>query len=185
MPRLGVEALAADLGMDRGRAARATASTGPSQPELLDALAPRGRTPTQAMTLEWVKCRARAAHLPDALVRLVARSARRWSTRARCSAQPASVGSRPPRARTGAWRPSARRRRRAGTARAAALPIRTGARPLVARQPGQLQFGQPPLAGQAVHDLQLGRACRRPAAAAIRARPRPRRDSRHSSAPAG
>ena len=39
----------------------------------------------------------------------------------------------------------------------AALPMRTGVEPLVARQPRQLAFGQPTLAGDAVHDLQLRR----------------------------
>ena len=52
----------------------------------------------------------------------------------------------------------------------------------VARQPRHLPLGQPPLAGDAVHDLHLVRAARRPRAAATRATPAPRRSSRRSSA---
>ena len=51
-------------------------------------------------------------------------------------------------------------------------------RALVAREPVELELGQPPLAGQAVHDLEVARAGPPRRGAAIAAIRAPRRDSR-------
>ena len=152
-----VEAARADLRVDRVRAARASDRAARPSPSASASRMPRSSA-TQAITFECVKCCAGAAHFPDAVVRLAPRSASRCSSSARWNAQSASRDCEPALARLveGVHH----------LAEDVELQLAVGGiadahrlRALVARQPRQIDLRQPPLAGQAVHDLDLrGRA---------------------------
>ena len=102
--------------VDRVAQRRASGRPGPRRPNCSTALTARSKA-TQAITLEWVKCRRGAAHLPDALVGLAARSSRGARAARAAALQALARRLEPAAAGLVAARPSPRRRRRAGAGR--------------------------------------------------------------------
>ena len=151
---LGVEAARQTSSWMSSRMSRQR-SSGPGRPNSSALLIARSKA-TQAITLEWVKCSRppRTSQMPSSgSLQIVSRcSSNRAAGPSRIRRSP-----RPPLRAPGAARPSPRHRRRAGTGCAPRCRCAPAAS-LVARQPRQLEFGQAPLAADAVHDLQLLRA---------------------------
>ena len=129
---------------------------------------------THASTFECVKWRRgpRTSQIPSSGS---SHAPSRNSIRLRCSDHAWSSAGEAVRCAPGAARPSPRRTRRAGTARARRSRSRTGLRARIARQPVELGLRDAPLAADAVEDLRVRRVAGDRAQQPVAPRARPRR----------